>query len=120
MFHSCRRRAGLGPRFDRAGRGHSQPHPARRGGDRTEGLKHDFGAKLCFHGGIDIQYLLPLEPAATVRAEARRHVEILGKGGGYILAPSHNLQQDISTENIRAMYALDLRAPGAAPSGPLK
>ena len=40
----------------------------------------------------------------------QRRVKILGSGGGYILAPSHNLQLDISTENILAMYDPALRA----------
>ncbi|MCX6376013.1 MAG: hypothetical protein NTU88_08300, partial [Armatimonadetes bacterium] len=78
-------------------------------GMEPEGLKRDFGDRLCFHGGIDIQYLLPLESPDTVRREVQRRVEILGDGGGYVLAPSHNLQQDISTENILAMYDLALR-----------
>ena len=78
-------------------------------GMAPEGLEQDFGAKLCFHGGIDIQYLLPLKSAEKVRAETRRRVEILGPGGGYILAPSHNLQQDIPTENVLAMYDPALR-----------
>jgi uroporphyrinogen decarboxylase len=34
---------------------------------------------------------------------------ILGEGGGYILAPSHNLQLDTPTENILAMYRQDIR-----------
>jgi len=75
-----------------------------------EGLKRDFGERLCFHGGIDIQYLLPLESAEAVRKEVKRRVEILGNGGGYILAPSHNLQLDISTGNILAMYDPTLRS----------
>ena len=75
-----------------------------------EGLKRDFGDRLCFHGGIDIQYLLPLESAEAVRKEVQRRVKILGNGGGYILAPSHNLQLDISTENVLAMYDTALRA----------
>jgi len=28
----------------------------------------------------------------------------LGQGGGYILAPSHNIQADIPPENVVAMY----------------
>ena len=78
-------------------------------GMAPEGLKSDFGDRLCFHGGIDVQFLLPLQSAEAVRAEVSRRAKLLGKGGGYILAPSHNLQQDTSTENIVAMYDLDLR-----------
>ncbi|MBE9506432.1 MAG: uroporphyrinogen-III decarboxylase, partial [Chloroflexi bacterium] len=28
----------------------------------------------------------------------------LGQGGGYIFAPSHNIQADVPPENILAMY----------------
>jgi hypothetical protein len=33
-----------------------------------------------------------------------------GDGGGYILAPSHNLQKDIPLANILAMYNVGLRS----------
>lgn len=72
-------------------------------------LKRDFGRDLCFHGGVDVQYLLPLESPDKVCEETRKRCEILGKDGGYIMAPSHNLQPDILTENILAMYDLNLR-----------
>ncbi|MGA2257387.1 MAG: uroporphyrinogen decarboxylase family protein [Thermoguttaceae bacterium] len=114
MFHSCGAVRELIPDLIALGVDILNPIQPAAAGMAPEGLKRDYGEKLCFHGGIDIQYLLPLESAETVRAEVRRRVEILGKGGGYILAPSHNLQQDISTKNIRAMYDLDLRVPGAA------
>jgi uroporphyrinogen decarboxylase len=34
----------------------------------------------------------------------REMIEILGKGGGFVLSPSHVLQTDVPTENIVAMY----------------
>lgn len=40
----------------------------------------------------------------------RRRTEILGDGGGYILAPSHNLQKDIPLANILARYNVGLRS----------
>ena len=74
-----------------------------------EGLKGDFGNRLCFLGGVDVQYLLPLQSPEEVRRETRRRAGILGAGGGYIIAPSHNLQPDIPTANIEAMYDVSLR-----------
>jgi uroporphyrinogen decarboxylase len=109
MFHSCGSVRELIPDLIALGVDILNPIQPAAAGMEPQGLKDDFGAKLCFHGGIDIQYLLPLESAAAVRAEARRRAEILGRGGGYILAPSHNLQQDIPTENVLAMYDRDLR-----------
>ena len=72
-------------------------------------LKGSGADALVFHGAIDIQYLLPLESAETVRRETKNRIQTLGTSGGYILAPSHNLQEDIPFENIMAMYDVDLR-----------
>ncbi len=69
-----------------------------------EGLKRDFGQRLSFHGGMDMQRLLPHGTPAEVKAEARRYCEVLGAGGGYILGPAHLFQPDIPPENIIAVY----------------
>ena len=69
-----------------------------------ERLKADFGGRLTFHGGIDMQRLLPSGTADEVRAEVRRYCEVLGRGGGYILAPAHLFQPDVPPENLLATY----------------
>ena len=71
---------------------------------QPEGLKRDFGTRLCFHGGMDMQRLLPHSSPAEVEAEARRYCEVLGAGGGYILGPAHLFQPDVPPENILAVY----------------
>lgn len=109
MFHSCGAVREAIPELIELGVDILNPIQPAAVGMEPEALKRDFGRDLCFHGGIDVQYLLPLETPDAVRREVRRRVEILGAGGGYIIAPSHNLQQDISTENILAMYDLTLR-----------
>ena len=72
-------------------------------------LKDTWGDKLCFHGGMDIQELLPNGSADDVRKAVKRAVSILGKDGGYILAPAHYIQNDTPIENIIAMYDVTLR-----------
>jgi uroporphyrinogen decarboxylase len=67
-------------------------------------LKRDFGAHLTFDGGVDTQRLLPMSSAAQVSGEVRRLIDTLGRGGGYILAPSHALQADVPLGNVLAMY----------------
>lgn len=109
MFHSCGAVREAIPELIELGVDILNPIQPAAAGMEPEGLKRDFGDRICFHGGIDIQYLLPLESAEEVRREVRHRAGILGRDGGYILAPSHNLQQDISTENILAMYDLALR-----------
>jgi uroporphyrinogen decarboxylase len=74
-----------------------------RGMDR-EGLKRDLGTALIFHGAMDNQYTLPFGTPEEVRQEVLDNFRILGAGGGYILAPCHNIQANTSVENVLAMY----------------
>jgi len=69
-----------------------------------EGLKNAFGDRLSFHGGIDMQKLLPYASPREVAAEVRRYCETLGSGGGYICGPAHLFQPDVPPENILAVY----------------
>ena len=73
------------------------------------GLKRDFGAELCFHGGVDIVDLLPKGSPADVREAARQLVRELGSNGGYIMAGSHHIQCDTPLENVMALYELTNR-----------
>lgn len=74
-----------------------------KGMDRA-GLKRDFGDRLVFHGAMDNQYTLARGSVDEVRQEVRDNLRILGRGGGYILAPCHNIQPVSPPENIVAMY----------------
>ncbi len=74
-----------------------------KGMDR-EALKRDFGDRLVFHGAMDNQYTLPFGTVEEVRQEVLDNIAILGRGGGYILAPCHNIQAVGPAENVVAMY----------------
>lgn len=67
-------------------------------------LKHDFGNNVIFHGAMDNQYTLPFGTIAEVKQEIMDNLRFLGKNGGYILAPCHNIQAITPSENIIAMY----------------
>ena len=67
-------------------------------------LKHDFGRDLVFHGGIDNQYTLAFGSVEEVQQEVKDNLLLLGQGGGYILAPCHNIQAVSPAENVVAMY----------------
>jgi len=67
-------------------------------------LKRDFGSRLVFHGGMDNQRTLPFGSVEDVRQEVEDNLRLLGEGGGYILAPCHNIQSQTPPENIVAMY----------------
>ncbi|MFA6107514.1 MAG: uroporphyrinogen decarboxylase family protein [Candidatus Latescibacterota bacterium] len=68
-----------------------------------EGLKRDFGG-LIFEGAMDNQFTLPFGTMEEVRQEVRDNLRILGAGGGYLLAPCHNIQVVGPPENVVAMY----------------
>jgi len=70
----------------------------------TARLKRVFGNRLSFWGGVDNFRVLPRGTPGEVRAEVRRRVGDLGKGGGYVLNAVHNIQPDVPVENILALY----------------
>ncbi len=68
------------------------------------GLKSAYGHQLCFHGGADVQQLLPHSTQPEIRTAIRGIIQIMGQGGGFILSPSHAVQVDTPPANIVAMY----------------
>jgi uroporphyrinogen decarboxylase len=66
-------------------------------------VKAKYGGRLSFWGAISTQRLLPFETPGFIRAETKRIMGILGKGGGYIAGPTHALPGDIPPENVLAM-----------------
>jgi uroporphyrinogen decarboxylase len=53
---------------------------------------------------VDNQFTLARGSVDEVRQEVIENLQILGRGGGYILAPCHNLQAVSPPENIVTMY----------------
>jgi len=71
-------------------------------GHEPEDLKRRFGDRLGFWGGIDQQHLLTRCRPRQIEKEVKRIIGILGRGGGYMVAPAHILQPDTPVENIHA------------------
>jgi uroporphyrinogen decarboxylase len=67
-------------------------------------LKRRFGTRVVFHGGVDEQYVLPHGSVEEVREEVTRRIRAFAPGGGYIFAPAHNIQDDVSPENVITMF----------------
>lgn len=67
-------------------------------------LKEQYGDQLCFHGGIDVQTLLPKSTPEEIRKVVKNRIDVLGRNGGYILAPSHAIQIDAPVQNILSLY----------------
>ena len=76
-------------------------------------MKRRFGDRLAFYGGVSTQETLPYASPEGVRAEVRRLLNDVGKGGGYILAPAHDVQRDVPLENILALLDEVQSQPGA-------
>jgi uroporphyrinogen decarboxylase len=66
-------------------------------------LKKDYGDNLCFWGSLDIQQTIPFGTPDDVKAEVVTRLKTLGRGGGLLIGPTHNLQLDTPLENFWAM-----------------
>jgi uroporphyrinogen decarboxylase len=69
-----------------------------------ERLKEEFGDRLTFWGGVDSQRVLPSGSPEEVAAETRRIIDILGRGGGFVLNSVHNIQAEVPPQNVVAMF----------------
>lgn len=67
-------------------------------------LKETYGDRLCFHGMISTAGPVATGTPEDARADVRKTLEVMKPGGGYALAPTHQLQDNSPTENVVAMY----------------
>jgi uroporphyrinogen decarboxylase len=67
------------------------------------GLKARYGKNISFCGAIDTFRLLPYGTPEQVRQEVRRVIDILGPGGGYLVATVHTVLDEVPGENVLAM-----------------
>jgi uroporphyrinogen decarboxylase len=65
-------------------------------------IKSEFGKDLTFYGGISTQQVLPFGTAAEVKQTTRKMMEIMGTRGGYVVAPTHSMPNDIPIDNVLA------------------
>jgi uroporphyrinogen decarboxylase len=71
----------------------------------THALKEQFGNRICFHGGIDVQQVLLRSTPDEICQEVKRRISELGHNGGYIVAPCHNINVDIPLANVIALFS---------------
>jgi uroporphyrinogen decarboxylase len=107
LFHCCGNCKAIIPDFIEIGVDILDPVQTSATGMDLAGLKASFGNDLCFHGGIDVQKLLPFDSPQAVKEEVRRIKDIFGTNGGLILGPSHEIPNDVPLENIIAIYSKD-------------
>lgn len=66
-------------------------------------IARDFGKKMVFYGGVDVQHLLSFGTPEDVRAEVTANLRAFEDCGGYIVANSHHTLTSIQGANIEAM-----------------
>jgi len=80
-------------------------------GHDPQALKDQFGKDLSFFGAIDQQFLLPKGTSNEIETDVRKKIDILGNGGGYMIAPAHILQSDTPVDNVE-VYIRAVKAFG--------
>jgi uroporphyrinogen decarboxylase len=64
-----------------------------------------YRGRLAFHGGLSTQRTLPFGSVEDVRREVQALLE-LGRDGGYIFAPAHDVEGDVPLENMLSAIEL--------------
>jgi uroporphyrinogen decarboxylase len=68
-------------------------------------LSREFGGKVCFNGGVDVQGTLVRGTPEEVKREVHDLVSLFGKfNGGYIGGTSHSVMPETPLDNVIAMY----------------
>ncbi len=116
LYHTCGSVYHFIPDFIEMGIDALNPVQVRARHMEPERLKREFGDRIAFWGGIDTQRVLPQGTPDEVRAEVRRMFEIMGPGGGWVLAAVHNIQPDVPPENVLAMFEEGRRCVYARPA----
>ena len=71
----------------------------------VEQLSKEFGGKVCFNGGVDVQGTLIHGSPEDVKREVHRLVDLFGRfDGGYIGGTSHSVMPETPLDNVIAMY----------------
>jgi uroporphyrinogen decarboxylase len=104
MQHSCGSVRDLVPWLIEDGVDVLNPVQVAAAGMALPGLVRDFGGRICFYGAVDTQKTLPFGSPTDVRNEVRSYLDLTRDHGGYILAGSQVLIEDIPLDNILAMY----------------
>lgn len=68
-------------------------------------IKETYGDRLAFWGAVGTQTVMPHGKPGEVHACVHQLCETVGKGGGFVCAPSHILEPDVPWENIEAFVS---------------
>ena len=67
-------------------------------------VKKRYGKRLSLWGTISTQRNLPFGSIEDIENEVKERIKTCGSEGGFIIAPTHNIQLDTPLENISTFY----------------
>jgi len=102
-FHSCGNVTDIIP--DLIDVGVNVLNPVQPQAMNVDYLAKEYGGKVCFYGGVDVQNTMINKSPQEVKQEALHLVDIFGKAnGGYMLSTSHTIMPETPLNNIIALY----------------
>jgi hypothetical protein len=77
-------------------------HPIQPDVMDIEVVKRTWGERVALVGNVFMDDLVHRTPG-EIRAQVRRRIETIGRGGGYLISSSNSLTDDMRPENVLAM-----------------
>jgi uroporphyrinogen decarboxylase len=102
--HCCGSSRELIPRFIELGMDALQTIQPRAAGMDPYELKREFHGRIVLHGAVDVQGWLQRAAPSEIEREIDNLVDQVGKDGGFIVAPCHQIQPDTPLENVLTLY----------------
>jgi uroporphyrinogen decarboxylase len=75
-------------------------------GHLPQDIKINFGDMFAFWGAVDQQDLLPNGTDEELENDIIEKINILGENGGYMIAPAHIIQNDVTPERVMKFIEL--------------
>jgi len=66
-------------------------------------IKRLYGQRIALWGTLDVQKTIPFGTPEEVRREVLLRIETVGRGGRFIIGPTHHVQLDTPMENLWAL-----------------
>jgi len=105
FIHSCGSVGPFIPDFIAAGFDVLNPVQCSATGMDPRWLKREFGRHIVFWGGgVDTQKTLPFGTPDEVYREVRERIDIFAPGGGFVFNSIHNVQSNVPTANLLALF----------------
>lgn len=103
-YHSCGAIRPLINEYFEIGLDFINPMQPAAEGMEYASLYAEYGDRIGYFGGMDVQGILPFGTEEEVRKEVSRLLSVGSEKTRFILAPAHNIQPDTPVENILAFF----------------